>query len=130
MTHLKRISVFLLHLGVTVLTQVCLLRLLLGESEPSAGAALLRLLPAVGACLLDLVVSCLLLRDGTLDRRLSMALHFWDIVLCCPLLVLGFFGMLSEGTGVLFGTCVLLLDLLLVVERSTAFVLLDPTRKK
>ena len=42
MTHLKRISVFLLHLGVTVLTQVCLLRLLLGEGEPSAGAALLR----------------------------------------------------------------------------------------
>ena len=130
MTHLKRIAVFLLHLGTSALVQFSLLRLILRENGASLAAVLTYMLPAVVLCLADLILSVFLLRDGKPGRYASMALHFWDLVLIFPILILGIFGILSGGSGTNFAFCVLLIDLLLVTERSTAFVLLDPARKE
>jgi ABC-type antimicrobial peptide transport system permease subunit len=130
MSHVKRLAVFLLHLAAQVLVQLCLLRMLLKENELSVGTALVHALFAALVCLLDLGLSCRLLRGQALSRTASMALHFWDVVLSIPILVLGFFGMFSGGSGAVFGGCVLLLDLLLIIERSTVYVLFDPNRKK
>ena len=129
MTHLKRTAVFLLHLGTSALVQYSLLRLIIRENEASLTAVLAYMLPALVLCLADLILSVILLRDGRPGRYVSMALHFWDLVLIFPILILGIFGILSGGSGTSFAACVLLIDLLLVTERSTAFVLLDPTRK-
>ncbi len=130
MSHLKRLTVVLLHLAAAVFVQLDLLHLLLKESDPTAGVLLLHVLPGAAACLLDLFLSSLLLRRMELRRLAAAAVHFWDLLLIFPVLVLAFFGLLSDGGAAAFASCVFLLDLLLVLERSTLFVLSDPARKK
>ena len=56
-------------------------------------------------------------------------LQFWDVFLICPALVLALLGLFSDGEAVRLGICALLADMLLIVERSASFVLLDPARQ-
>ncbi len=125
----KRILILLLHAGCTYLVQRCLFRLLLGESALGFGTALLTILPGILACAADLVCSCLLMRGDRMGPRARIALHFWDFVMIFPALIFGFLGFLSDGEGKLFGTLVLLLELLLILERSISYVLLEPARQ-
>ena len=61
MTQLKRIAVFLLHLGISALVQFSLLRLIIRENEASLTAVLAYMLPAVVLCLADMILSVILL---------------------------------------------------------------------
>ncbi len=129
MTHLKRILLILLHLFCTAGIQLILLRLLLGASEPALGSYLGSILLSVLLCVLDLVLSMLLLRKNRMNRPFYIALQFWDILLISPVVLLAVFGLISGGEGAGFGTAALFLDLLLILERSTSFVLRDPERQ-
>ena len=127
MKHVKRFALFLLHLVCTVLVQVCLLRILL---EEAATPYLRFLLPAVGFCVLDFAVACFLLKGHQTNRYGYMALQLWDLLLVSPMILLAVLGLISgeEGTG--FGIAVILTELLLIVERSTSYVLFDPRRTR
>lgn len=121
---LKGLLLFVLHAGAVLGVQILLFRLLL-EQEGTLRCVLLSLL----LCLVDLFLSCLLLRERTISRTGQILLHFWDLFLVIPLLLLGLMGFASDGQGVAFGIAVLALDLLLIVERSVSYVLFREKRE-
>ena len=129
MRRLKLIFLLLLHLACTLLVQLVLFRLLLRENDPGFWPLMGQVLPALLACFADLILSCFLLKGICIGRTPYILLQFWDLILLCPVLVLAFFGLLSEGEGVRFGIGVLTLDLLLIIERSVSFVLFDPQHR-
>lgn len=126
----KGILLFLLQLLCTLAVQFFLLRLILSERELSTGDYLLCALFSVLFCAADFVGSCLLLKGHSLRHTGNLALQFWDILFCSPFFLLAVVGLLSGGEGSRFGLTALALELLLVIERSTSYVLFDPGRKK
>jgi hypothetical protein len=127
---LKGILLFLLQLICTLAIQYMLLRLVLAEENPSAGVYLRTVLLCLLFSLADFAGSCFLLKGHSRSRYVNMILQFWDILLCSPFFLLAVVGLISGGTGIGFGLCGLGLELLLVIERSTSYVLFDPGRKK
>lgn len=127
MRYLKLSLVFLFHLACTVLVQYLLFRLLMGNGSGLRNA-LLCLVPAALVCVADLILSCLLLKGIRLHRIPFILLQFWDFLLIFPALILAIVGILSGEEGIPFAVAALILDLLLIFERSTGFVLFDPLR--
>ena len=122
---LKRFLLFLLHTGCTIGVQLFFLSVLLHLGEESM---VRKILPAVALCLLDLAASCFLLRGNDLGRVPNLILSFWDLLLVSPLFLVAAVSLLSGAEGAAFGTAVLLTDLLLILQRSTTYVLFDPAR--
>ena len=118
MKHIKGLLLVLLHLGAVLGVQILLFRVLL-EQDSTLLCVTLSLLIAF----LDLLFSILLLKGRKIDGTAQTLLYFWDLFLLIPMLLLGVLGLASDRQGVGFGTEVLLLDLLLIVERSVSFVL-------
>lgn len=129
MRFLKLFLLSLLHLVCTLLVQFLLFQLL-QKNESSFWVRFLSLLPGILVCFADLIISCLLLKRSHIGRTPFILLQFWDILLICPLLVIAFFGLFSEGGGFFFSVAAMVLDLLLIIERSTSFVLFDPQRSR
>lgn len=128
MEHAKRGLTLLLHLAATALIQWTLFRLLLGGGSLLDGFVGC-LLPSLLACTADFIGTCLLLREHRTGPMAYRLLQFWDVFLICPALVLALLGLFSDGEAVRLGICALLADMLLIVERSASFVLLDPARQ-
>lgn len=126
MKAINRILLFLLHFGATVGVQICLFQMMLRSTDTSSGIGLGLILLAVGTCLADLALSMILLKGHDLGRYAGIFLQFWDLLLISPLFMLGIVSLFSGKTGAAFGTAVLLIDLLLIVERSVSFVLRNP----
>ena len=126
---LKPILLFFLQLVCTLAVQYLLLQLILRE-ENLTGDYLRCILFSALLCLADFVGSCLLLKGNSLGGYPLMALQFWDILLCSPIFLLAVVGLIYGGDGTGFGLTALILELLLVIERSPSYVLFDPKRKK
>lgn len=125
MKALRGILLILLHLGCTLSVQLCLLRYLLLDGEPLLRCVLLSVL----ACVLDLVLTCLMMRGFRVSRTGHIALQFWDLLLIGPVILLAFLGFASGGDGNAFGAATVCLELLLIVQRSISFTLFDGKRK-
>ena len=119
MKTLKTFLLVLLHLICTLTVQVFLLRRVLLEQEPLLRCVLFSLT----ACVLDLVLGRLLTKGKAASHWGWTLLHFWDLFLMIPVLLLAFLGLASGGEGSAFGAAVICLELLLIVERSVCYVL-------
>lgn len=128
MKHLKLLLLLLVHLCCTVMIQFLLLRLLLRENDPGHLGIVRFALYALSSCLADLIVSCFLLKGIRIGRKPYILVQFWDLSLICPVLVIAFLGLFSDSLGLRFSLIALLFDLMLIIERSTCFVLYDPRR--
>ena len=126
---LKPILLFFLQLLCTLAVQYLLLQMILRE-ENLAGDYLRCILFSLLVCLADFVGSCLLLKGNALRGYPFMALQFWDILLCSPIFLLAVVGLIFGGAGTGFGLTAIFLELLIIIERSTTYVLFDPKRKK
>lgn len=126
---LKPILLFFLQLVCTLAVQYLLLQMILRE-ENLAGDYLRCIFFSLLVCLVDFVGSCLLLKGNSRGGYPFMALQFWDILLCSPIFLLAVVGLIFGGAGTGFGLTALFLELLLIIERSTSYVLFDPKRKK
>ena len=122
MSHIKRFLVVLLHLGCTAAVQALLMHLWFSLEDPGFPAAASGLLLILLLCPADLVLTLRLLRGDALGRFPRALLHFWDLVLLLPLLTAAFLGFVSGGSGAAFGSAVVISDLVLILERSAAYV--------
>ena len=101
----------------------------LRSTDASSGLHIGLILLAVGICIVDFVLSMTLMKNRIQSRYSALILQFWDLLLLSPLFLVGIMSLFSGGKGAAFGVTVLLLDLLLIFERSTSFVLRDPGRR-
>ena len=130
MKHLKRFALFLLHLAATLSVQYCLLCILLADGAEGSGPYFRFLLLAAGICLVDFAAGCFLLKGHDMRRLPYMALQLWDLLLVSPMIVLAVLALVSGSEGTGYGIAVLAMDLFLIVERSTSYVLFDPERAR
>lgn len=126
----KGFLLLILHLLCTLAVQYVLLRLMLLEKSLNFGLGLRCVLLCLAVCMADLTGSAFLLRGNRMKRYGYIALQFWDLLLMSPVFLLALVGLFSGGDGTGYGILALCLELLLVVERSTTFVLFDPSRDR
>jgi hypothetical protein len=126
----KSLLLTALHLAITLGSQAIILRLLLGDGAIGGGRGLTAFGMTLLLCAADLIGSCFLLRGHGMRRLRFLALHFWDLILISPLLLLVILSLFSGQEGRSFALTALAGDLLLIVNRSSSFVFFDPTRRE